>query len=295
MITILTPTYNRANLLPRLFESLKNQTAFDFEWLIIDDGSTDNTQDIVSGFTTEKFSIYYHYKENGGKHTAMNYSHPYINGDLVAIVDSDDYLFPNAVDCISQDWAQYQDHAGIGMFSYQRITTTNKIVSTTYVDEYFIGDEIITRTNGVSGGDRFEVVRTDVFTKYTLPVFPGEKFMSEGWLWREIAKNFQTVYINHPIYVCEYLTGGLTKSGRLFRMNNPYGMMENCKSFMVPQIRLRIKTKQVLAFGVYGFCAGLKCVEIIRRSEMSFVQALMLPFSYFLYRKWAIENDFRRK
>ena len=100
-ITVFTPTYNRAYILPKLYESLKKQTCMNFEWLIIDDGSTDDTSEVVKTFKTDKFPILYYYKKNGGKHTAMNYSHPYINGDLLFIVDSDDVLTNDAIETIT--------------------------------------------------------------------------------------------------------------------------------------------------------------------------------------------------
>ena len=118
MITVLTPSYNRANLLPLLFDSLCQQTSFDFEWLIIDDGSRDNTADVVRTFITDKFPIHYYYKENGGKHTAMNFSHPYIKGNLLFIVDSDDVLTPDAIETIQKDWSEYGKNKKIGVLSY---------------------------------------------------------------------------------------------------------------------------------------------------------------------------------
>ena len=99
-VTVLTPTYNRASYLEKLWDSLCKQTNKDFQWLIIDDGSMDDTQDIVAKFKTQEFLVEYHKKENGGKHTALNYAHPFIRGELVIIVDSDDYLDLNVVECL---------------------------------------------------------------------------------------------------------------------------------------------------------------------------------------------------
>lgn len=92
LITIVTPTYNRKDHLTKLYESLLKQSEFKFNWLIVDDGSNDLTENIVHGFTTDKFDIKYHYKSNGGKHTAINYALPKISTPLMMIVDSDDIL-----------------------------------------------------------------------------------------------------------------------------------------------------------------------------------------------------------
>ena len=104
-VTVLTPTYNRGHLLGKLYDSLCRQTDKSFQWLIIDDGSVDNTEDVVKNFCAMNvLSIEYHKKNNGGKHTALNYSHSYIKGGYVVIVDSDDYLLPCAIEEIRRAW-----------------------------------------------------------------------------------------------------------------------------------------------------------------------------------------------
>ena len=104
-ITVFTPTYNRANTLKRAFYSLKNQTCKDFEWLIIDDGSSDNTHELVNQFKKESdFLIRYYWKSNGGRHTAVNYSYQYLNTPYVVTLDSDDELLPNAIEKMIKTW-----------------------------------------------------------------------------------------------------------------------------------------------------------------------------------------------
>ena len=88
MVTILTPTYNRAKTLPKLIESLCGQTSTNFQWLVIDDGSTDDTEAYIEALKQQNlpFEWEYHKKKNGGKHTALNAAHPYIKGDVVLIL-----------------------------------------------------------------------------------------------------------------------------------------------------------------------------------------------------------------
>ena len=294
MITILTPTYNRAELLKSLFASLCSQTCFDFEWLIGDDGSTDDTSLVVKTFKSDKFPIRYYLKENGGKHTALNYSHPYIKGELLFIVDSDDILTPDAINTINKDWARFGQDPKMGILSYTIQCSNGELISEGDIGEYYIDNDINYRVNKNIRGDRCEIVRSDVFKKFKFPVFAGERFMGEGWLWKKIALEYNTVYFSKSIYICEYLPGGLSKSGRLFRMNNPYGMMENCKGFMIPQVCRKVKIKEVLLFGTYGFCANLSLVEMVRKSKYHLLQLLMLPLSYCLFRYWAKKNGFKR-
>lgn len=295
MITILTPTYNRAKLLKPLYDSLCNQTSFDFEWLIVDDGSTDDTSEIVKTFKTDKFPILYYYKKNGGKHTAMNYSHPYINGELLFIVDSDDVLTNDAIETTINDWIRFGKDKNIGVLSYTIKHKNGELISQGNVCGYYIDNDIDYRVNNNVEGDRCEIVRSDIFKNIPMPTFEGERFMGEGWLWRKIALKYNTVYIDKAIYIAEYLPGGLSKSGRLFRMNNPYGMMENCKGFMIPQVCWKVRLKEVLLFGTYGFCANLSIIDIIKRSEYHFLQSLMTPLSYCLFKYWSKKNGFQIK
>ena len=117
-LTILTPTYNRNLLLQQLYDSLCRQTDFNFQWLVIDDGSTDGTDKFFKNIQTNSFPIEYHWKENGGKHTALNYAHSYIKGKLVMIVDSDDYLSPDAVEVINRDWKKYSHIPDLAVLCY---------------------------------------------------------------------------------------------------------------------------------------------------------------------------------
>ena len=106
-VAVLTPTYNRAYILDKLYLSLEEQTIKDFVWYIIDDGSTDDTESLISSFSCKEFSIKYTKKENGGKHTALNVGISQIEEELTIIVDSDDTLTKDAIETIKRDWDKY--------------------------------------------------------------------------------------------------------------------------------------------------------------------------------------------
>lgn len=253
-VTFLTPTYNRASLLPKLYESLCRQTRKNFQWLIIDDGSTDHTEDIVKSFKPVGFTIDYIKKKNGGKHTAMNYSHPYIKGKVVGIVDSDDYLKDDAAETIESDFCRFKDQSDISSISYIIISPDGKNLSRNPPADYYIADEISYRHNKRIYGDQFLVIKTDAFVQFKLPVFPGERFMSEGPLYRFLALHSKTVYRSKAIYVGDYLENGLTKQGRHMRMKNPYGMIENSNTCFVPGMCFREKCKKAILFDLYAMC-----------------------------------------
>lgn len=292
-LTILTPIYNRVDLLPQVFTSLQSQTVKDFEWLVIDDGSTDNIREYMHGLPEVDFPIHYHRKENGGKHTAMNYSHPYIQGEFVLILDSDDYLIPDAVEIILKDWQKYVGVSSVGVLSYERGGRQGEIISDrASVPNYYISDDIHFRVNQGVGGDRAEVVRTEIFKTLPLPAHENEKFMSEGWLWNNIAIKYQTVYIKKVIYVCEYLDTGLTKSGRSLRMKSPLNMMEACKSFFYDGVCLKIQLKEMLLYCVYGLCSNLSIHKWLHNSGRPLRVLLTLPFGWLLFKYWKYKYSF---
>lgn len=292
IVTILTATYNRCNTLPMLYQSLCMQTDKSFQWLIIDDGSCDDTEKYINSIPDSGFRIDYKKKKNGGKHTALNYSHPFIIGELVFFVDSDDSLEEDAVESIITQWTKYHNCADIGVLSFRKKTVSGKNLSSTVV-EPLIQDDITYRVNNRISGDRSEVIRTDLFLRYPFPEFSGERFMGEGWLFRHIAYDYKTVYLNRTIYVCDYLDGGLSKSGRLLRMKCPYGMMENSKSFFVPQVSTAVQIKQAIAFGIYGLCAGLSMRDIANRSGRPWRQIALMPISLAVYHYWCNKYDFK--
>ena len=291
-LTILTTTYNRAHLLPQVFNSLQKQTVKAFEWLVIDDGSTDSTADYMQNLPVVEFPVQFHRKENGGKHTAMNYSHPFIHGEIVIIVDSDDYLVPDAVETILTDWQRYADKSNIGVLSYEKGGQNGKIISERAdVPDYYVCDDIHFCVNHRVRGDRAEVVRTEIFKKFPLPAHENEKFMSEGWLWNNIAIKYQTVYIQKVIYICEYLDMGLTKSGRLLRMKSPLNMMENCKSFFQRETCIRVKMKELLLYCVYALCSDLSFKEKITSSNHPIKTLIMMPFGFLLNICWRFKDS----
>lgn len=124
-LTIITTAYNRQAEIKKLYESLTRQTCMDFQWLVIDDGSTDQTEEWFRNLTAHEggsvpFEIEYHRKENGGKHTALNFSHPYIKGKWMTIVDSDDFLTDDAVETIVSKWRELEDDESIGGITFQK-------------------------------------------------------------------------------------------------------------------------------------------------------------------------------
>ncbi len=249
-VAILTPTYNRANLLPRLYQSLVRQTCFDFKWYIIDDGSVDDTETVVQGFCAEKFEIYYCKKENGGKHTACNLGFSIIQEELTFIVDSDDFLTETAVETIVEDWKEYRKSKNIVGLSYHKMNKNGEIIGDAYTGgETVVQSFIDMRVNGNIKGDSAEIYKTEILNKFRFPEIDGEKFLSEAVLWNRIADyGYKLAYISKGIYYCKYLEGGLTSQGRLKQIQNPKGTFLHAKSYLSKKVKISIRIKYMLMY-----------------------------------------------
>lgn len=221
-ISILTPTYNRATLLPGVFRSLQRQTCKDFEWIVVDDGSTDNTAAVVSGLHPDTFDIRYFHKENGGKHTAVNYGVREARGSLTLILDSDDVLPPTAVATILQMGAaaEERDHATkpIGGVCGYMAHRGGLIIGQPMISK--VCDEFALRYHYGVHGDMCEVFLTKVLREFPFPEIEGEKFCPELLVWNRIAAKYALRVFPKVIYYRDYLDGGLTDNIVRVRMQS---------------------------------------------------------------------------
>lgn len=220
-ITVFTPTYNRSKTLERLYNSLKIQTFTDFEWLIIDDGSTDNTEQLIKKFIDEKkINIKYSKKINEGKHIAVKEGAKLAEGEFFFIVDSDDMLTENSLETIS-DYEQKLD-ANLAGFFFRMINFCNQeLIGDSFPSEEFISNHVHKTFVLNIKGDLAEVLKTSVLRSIDIPKIEGEKFCAESLFLNRIAKQYNSLYVNKAIYVAEYLPDGLTSKTILNRRNSP--------------------------------------------------------------------------
>jgi glycosyltransferase involved in cell wall biosynthesis len=211
LITIFTPTYNRALLLPQLYDSLINQKSYNFEWIIVDDGSNDNSTQIVEAFIAEaKIPITYFKKQNGGKHLAINMGVQLAQGDLFFIVDSDDYLVEEATQLIKEYYSLISNVADIAGVSFRRGYDEK-----TYIGSSQTFDEVVLNVHDFRyrlkiKGDMAEVYKTSILAHYPFPEFQGEVFCSEGLVWNRMGLKYKMLWTSKIIYIGDYLAGGLT-------------------------------------------------------------------------------------
>lgn len=224
ILTIFTPTYNRAHTIGRTYESLKKQNCKEFIWLIIDDGSTDNTSKLVEQWKNEScgFEIRYIYKENGGMHTAHNIAYENIDTELNMCIDSDDCVAEGAVKKILDKWEKIknEDYAGIiGLDSDMQGEIIGKdfpkdLVDTT-LNAYY--------ANGGSG-DKKLVYRTDIINKYPpYPVFEGERYVALGYKYRLIDQEYKLSILNEVLVNVDYQQNGSSATMWKQYVKNPKG------------------------------------------------------------------------
>lgn len=223
--SICIPTYNRAYIIRKPLESLVKQSFKDFEVLVIDDGSTDNTESVVDIYKT-KLQLTYIKKENGGKHTALNAALDIAKGELFMILDSDDELLPDALDSMNELWNQYKNNSFIcGVMG--RCTSNDQIIGRQFPQSPGFMSYVAFH-NGKGGGrygDCCECVRTDIINKYRWPEYIDTHFVPESYVYDMIGLEYQTVTVNDVFEIKEYQNNGITLNYREYIRNNINGFL----------------------------------------------------------------------
>ena len=223
-LTVFTPAYNRAHTITRTYESLLNQNCKDFIWLIVDDGSTDNTAELVKQWQKKDngFEIQYIYKENGGMHTAHNTAYENIHTELNVCIDSDDCMGENAVKIILEKWEEVKDKGYAGIIGLDADMNGNIIGSgfpdgleeTTVIGYYSAG----------GSGDKKLVYRTDIINKYPpYPVFEGEKYVALSYKYRLIDQSYKMAVLDKVLCNVDYQADGSSNTMWKQYLRNPKG------------------------------------------------------------------------
>lgn len=230
-ITLFTPTYNRAYIIEKLYRSLQRQSIKLFEWLVIDDGSTDDTAQLFDKWLREDngFQIRYYKTSNGGKHRAVNCGLDLAKCEYFMVVDSDDYLTDDAVEKLCQ-WlkAIEDDNSLMGVIAnkgYSTLETPNEYFKDSFLDKSFL-DMNLYEEDGrkVLSGERAICFKTEFHRQYKYPEFDGEKFVTEAVVYNRMANDgFNMRFFNDIIWIYEYQADGLSQSGGELYLKNPKG------------------------------------------------------------------------
>lgn len=286
MLTIFTPTYNRSHTLPRLFESLKTQTCKDFEWLVIDDGSTDNTEVLFNKWLEVKqdFPIYYQKTENGGKLRALNKGIQQARGKFFLILDSDDCLCSDAVMQIISAFRELPiDKKYIGISMVRGDYNGNPITRTPKINPEigYIDCNNLERTKYDLQSDMAEVFFTEILRHYEFPVWPGEKFTPEEVVWNQMALDgYKLRWFNKVEYLCEYQPDGLTNSTWKLLRDNPMGYAMMFNHHLLYSKGLKERVNNILQF--ISCCCLAGETGYVKKCNEKVLALLLFPFGWLL-------------
>lgn len=253
--TVLTPTYNRAALLSNVYRSLCAQTFGDFEWIIIDDGSTDETRELVSSWKPF-FPIRYFWKLNGGMHTALNLGGQLADGELITQLDSDDRLVPHALERFDLRWKQIPDTRMfatlVSLCRSEDDVILGSPIPADYVDAFGVRANL-----SLSDSDRCGVTRTPVYRHFPYPEFPGERYLNPGVVHNRIARRYAVRYFNEVLKIVGYAPGHMS-GGPDFRWSCPRGAVLYHTELALSDAPLKVRLKSTLNVARFAPGASLR-------------------------------------
>lgn len=264
-LTIFTPTYNRAYCLHKCYESLCRQTCKDFIWLIIDDGSTDNTKQLVDHWISQEngFEIKYIWKKNGGLYTAYNAAIAKLGTMLAVCIDSDDWMPDNAVDVILCEWNRRGNEKVAGLAGLDCLKDGTILGDPFPAQETINLISLATGRYRIKNGDRKLVLRTEVYRSVTpMKEYPGEKNFNPHYMHLQISQKYDFLVVNQPFCVVEYQSDGMTNSIFKQYLNSPNGFRDyRLLELSFPHTPLSYRIKKNIHYISSCILAGKPCIS----------------------------------
>lgn len=295
-ITVFTPAYNRADCLHHGYNALKRQTNKNFEWLIIDDGSTDNTAELVKQWQSENndFCIRYIYKKNGGLHTAYNEAIANMDTELSVCIDSDDYMPDDAIETILNFWNENgsDEYAGITGLDFQPKSDT--VIGGAYPEQKTINlIDVLFGKYPDSPGDKKHVVRTELYKRVApMKSYEGEKNFNPHCMHLEISKDYDFLIINKNLCYVDYQPTGMTNSMLWQYYNSPNSFADIRLLYLsLDNSPFKFKIKHSIHY--CSSCILAKRKRFIRKSPHPVMAVLCLPFGLLLSRFILYKNKNR--
>lgn len=284
LLTVFTPTYNRADLLSRCYHYLKRQTSDNFKWLIVDDGSTDNTQEMVSQWIKEEnfFDIKYVKKDNGGLHTAYNVAVENMDTELCMCIDSDDYPSENSVELVEKCWNsrdKSKEYAGIIGLDYK----TNGELVGGHIDK-FKEINLVDWTMEkypVQKGDKKLVVRVDLYKSvFPMKKYEGEKNYNPNYMNIKIGFDKNYIALDECLCYVDYQNNGMTNSMLWQYYNSPNSFRDIRLLYLsFPNAALKFKVKHTIHYISSCFLAKAKIFADVNNKILTF---FCIPFGFVL-------------
>ena len=287
-ITVFTPTYNRAYILSKCYESLNQQTCKDFEWLIIDDGSTDNTQELVAGWQAHEngYPIRYIQKDNGGLHTGYNTAIANMNTELSVCIDSDDSMPKDGIERILAVWSKVKDSGVAGLIGLD-VDQNGNLIGKPLPEADRINAASLLCAPGM--GDKKYVVRNDLLRMVApMPVFQGEKNFNPHYLILKLSKKYYFHPVNQCFCLVEYQPDGMTANIWKQYVNSPNSFAELRRAIMeVPGLTWQYRLKNIIHYCSSSQIAGNR--NYIKESPRKLLTVLCTPAG------WVLTGYIRRK
>ena len=277
-LTVFTPAYNRAETLKRTYESLCEQDCKEFIWLIVDDGSTDDTQELVQNWIKKNngFEIKYIYKENGGMHTAHNVAYENITTELNVCIDSDDRLAAGAVTKIKNKWNKVKNKGYAGIIGLDADLNTGRVIGKGFPK----GMKETTLGGYYAGGGQGDKKLDIINSVPSYPVFPGEKYVGLAYKYTLIDQKYKLSVLNEVLCDVEYQADG--SSGTMYQqyLKNPKGFAFYRKICM----QYPISTKRLVMDCIH-YCSSsfiIKNKEYVKESPRKLLTVICTPFGLLL-------------
>ena len=232
LVTFFTPTYNRAHIIHRCYESLCNQTSYNFKWLIVDDGSSDQTGEIVKKWIEQekRFEIDYRYKENGGLHTAYNVAVEIVDTELFVCFESDDIFTPDAMTIIETIWERVRGSNCVGFVTLTK-DMEGKLIGGRFPHD--MQTVLYREHRRIAPGDKQYVFRTEALKKvFPMPVFPGERYFDPKYRFFSLDEIGPLAVSNEIFDISDYQPDGLTHTMMRQYYNSPNSFAEYRKLYM---------------------------------------------------------------
>lgn len=286
-ITVFTPTYNRKGELRKLYESLLRQTVGDFIWMIVDDGSTDGTEEVVQKWIDEsKVAMQYYFQENSGKMVAHNKGVLSCTTELFVCVDSDDYLVDNAIEQILRHYeAIRKDESLCGIVAYR----SNSINSFPCGIEYSTLSDLYHK--GFKGETTL-VFKTSVLKCYLFKVFEGEKFIPESFVYNQIDDNYKYLVLRKTLTIAEYKDDGYTKNAVAIAYNNPKGYALCCREDCRRNQSIIGKIRNLTLYISFSLLSKYPISKIVNDSPCGYFCIFLFPLS--IYKCYLIKREYSR-
>lgn len=275
-LTVFTPTYNRRECLKKCYQSLVEQTNRDFVWQIVDDGSSDGTQELIKSYIAEgKIAIDYHWKENGGKSSAINYSLEITDTPLWVCLDSDDYFFPYAVETILKVCEGIEDRDDVcGAMTVRSNEDATPMHGINMPENVEYATQLDIRYKYNVPVEYAQIYKTEVIKKYRFPQYSGEKFVTESWMQDQIDTEYVFKLFREPVMVCEYLPTGLTNNYWKLIRNNPMGFLD----FYEQRVKLcKLLKPRFVAAIMYNAVYSLVDKQKVKKCNKFIVKMAYIP------------------